>query len=130
MKIILTRVFVDDQERALKFYIETLGFVKKNDVSAEGYRWLTVVSPGDPNGTELLLELNDNPVVRAYQKGIFEQGIPAASFGVEDTHAEYERLKAQGVKFTMEPTEVVDRVIIAVFDDTCGNLIQIQTLQK
>lgn len=130
MKIILTRVFVDDQERALKFYTETLGFVKKNDVSAEGYRWLTVVSPGDPNGTELLLELNDNPVVRAYQKGIFEQGIPAASFGVEDTHAEYERLKAQGVKFTMEPTEVVDRVIIAVFDDTCGNLIQIQTLQK
>ncbi|KDE54731.1 VOC family protein [Methanoculleus sp. MH98A] len=130
MKIILTRVFVDDQERALKFYTGTLGFVKKNDVSAGDYRWLTVVSPGDPNGTELLLELNDNPVVRAYQKGIFEQGIPAASFGVEDTHAEYERLKAQGVKFTMEPTEVVDRVIIAVFDDTCGNLIQIQTLQK
>lgn len=130
MKIILTRVFVDDQERALNFYTETLGFVKKNDISAEGYRWLTVVSPGDPNGTELLLELNDNPVAQAYQKGIFEQGIPAASFGVEDTHAEYERLKAQGVKFTMEPTEVVDRVIIAVFDDTCGNLIQIQTLEK
>ncbi|ABN57050.1 MULTISPECIES: VOC family protein [Methanoculleus] len=130
MKIILTRVFVDDQERALNFYTETLGFVKKSDISAEGYRWLTVVSPDDPNGTELLLELNDNPVVRAYQKGIFEQELPAASFGVEDTHAEYERLKAQGVKFTMEPTEVVDRVIIAVFDDTCGNLIQIQTLEK
>ncbi|KLK88011.1 glyoxalase [Methanoculleus sediminis] len=130
MKIILTRVFVDDQDRALNFYTGTLGFVKKNDVSAEGYRWLTVVAPGDPNGTELLLELNDNPVAQAYQKGIFEQGIPAASFGVEDTHTEYERLKAQGVKFTMEPTEVVDRVIIAVFDDTCGNLIQIQTLQK
>jgi len=130
MKIILTRVFVDDQDRALKFYTEVLGFVKKSDVSAEGYRWLTVVSPDDPNGTELLLELNDNPVVRAYQKGIFEQGIPAASFGVEDTHAEYERLKKLGVKFTMEPMEVVDRVTIAVFNDTCGNLIQIQTLQK
>ncbi|KAF5041327.1 MAG: VOC family protein [Methanoculleus marisnigri] len=130
MKIILTRVFVDDQDRALKFYTEVLGFVKKNDVSAGDYRWLTVVSPDDRNGTELLLELNDNPVVRAYQKGIFEQGIPAASFGVEDTRAEYERLKARGVKFTLEPTEVVDRVTIAVFDDTCGNLIQIQTLQK
>ena len=130
MKIILTKVFVDDQDRALKFYTEVLGFVKKSDVSAEGYRWLTVVSPDDRNGTELLLELNDNPVVRAYLKGIFEQGIPAASFGVEDTHAEYERLKKLGVKFTMEPMEVVDRVTIAVFNDTCGNLIQIQTLQK
>jgi len=130
MKIILASIFVNDQERALKFYTETLGFVKKSDVSAEGYRWLTVVSPDDRNGTELLLEPNDNPVAQAYQKGIFEQDIPAASFGVEDVRAEYERLKAQGVKFTMEPTEVVDRVIIAVFDDTCGNLIQIQTLQK
>lgn len=130
MKIILTKVFVDDQERALKFYTDLLGFVKKNDVSAEGYRWLTVVAPDDRNGTELLLEPNDNPVVQAYQEGIAEQGIPAASFGVEDVRAEYERLKARGVKFTMEPTEVVDRVIIAVFDDTCGNLIQIQTMQK
>lgn len=130
MKIILTKVFVDDQEKALKFYTETLGFVKKSDVSADSYRWLTVVSPDDPDGTELLLEPNDNPVAQAYQKGIIEQGIPAASFGVEDTHAEYERLKAQGVKFTMEPTEVVDGVTIAVFDDTCGNIIQIQTTQK
>ncbi len=130
MKIILTKVFVDDQEKALKFYTETLGFVKKSDVSADSYRWLTVVSPDDPDGTELLLEPNDNPVAQAYQKGIIEQGIPAASFGVEDTHAEYERLKAQGVKFTMEPTEVVDGVTIAVFDDTCGNLIHIQTTQK
>ncbi len=130
MKIILTSIFVNDQERALKFYTGTLGFVKKNDVSAEGYRWLTVVSPDDRNGTELLLELNDNPVVQAYQRGIFEQEIPAASFGVEDVRAEYERLKAQGVKFTLEPTDVIDQVIIAVLDDTCGNLIQIQTLQK
>lgn len=130
MKIILTKVFVDDQERALKFYTDLLGFVKKNDVSAEGYRWLTVVSPDDRNGTELLLELNDNPVAQAYQKGIFEQGIPAASFGVEDVRAEYERLKAQGVEFMVEPTDLLDQVTIAVFDDTCGNLIQIQTLQK
>ena len=130
MKIILASIFVNDQERALKFYTETLGFVKKNDVSAEGYRWLTVVAPDDLDGTELLLEPNDNPVAQAYQKGIFEQDIPAASFGVEDTRAEYERLKAQGVKFTTEPKEVVDGVTIAAFDDTCGNLIQIQTLQK
>ncbi|MDV2481927.1 VOC family protein [Methanoculleus sp. Wushi-C6] len=130
MKIILTNVFVNDQDRALKFYTEVLGFVKKSDVSAGDYRWLTVVSPDDQSGTELLLEPNSNPVAQAYQEGIREQGISAASFGVEDIHAEYERLKERGVKFTMEPTEVVDQVTIAVFDDTCGNLIQIQTMQK
>ena len=130
MKIILTSIFVDDQDRALRFYTDVLGFVKKSDVSAEGYRWLTVVAPDDQDGTELLLESNSNPIAQAYQKGIFELGVPAASFGVEDTHAEYERLKERGVKFTMEPTEVVDRVTIAVFDDTCGNLIQIQMIQK
>ncbi|WP_332449751.1 VOC family protein [Methanoculleus sp.] len=129
MKIILTTVFVNDQDRALKFYTETLGFLKKSDVSAGEYRWLTVVSPEDPDGTELLLEPNNNPVTQAYQKGLFEQDIPAASFGVEDTRAEYERLKARGVKFTLEPTDVVDQVTIAVFNDTCGNLIQIQTMQ-
>jgi len=129
MKIILTTVFVNDQDRALKFYTETLGFLKKSDVSAGEYRWLTVVSPEDPDGTELLLEPNNNPVTQAYQKGLFEQDIPAASFGVEDTRAEYERLKARGVKFTLEPTDVVDQVAIAVFNDTCGNLIQIQTMQ-
>ena len=96
MKIILTSIFVDDQEKALKFYTEKLGFVKKSDLSAGEYRWLTVVSPEDPGGTELLLEPNENPVAQAYQRGIFEQGIPAASFGVEDTHAEYERLKSLG----------------------------------
>lgn len=125
MKIILTNVFVNDQDRALKFYTEMLGFVKKNDVTAGEYRWLTVVSPEDQNGTELLLEPNDNPVAQAYQKGIFEQGIPATSFGVEDIRAEYEKLKERGVKFTMEPTKVYQEVTIAVFDDTCGNLIQI-----
>jgi catechol 2,3-dioxygenase-like lactoylglutathione lyase family enzyme len=130
MKIILTSIFVDDQERALRFYTEVLGFVKKSDVPAGEYRWLTVVSPDDPDGTELLLEPNANPVAQAYQKGIFEQGIPAASFGVEDTRAEYERLRGLGVKFTTEPTEVLDGVTIAAFEDTCGNLVQIQTIQK
>jgi predicted enzyme related to lactoylglutathione lyase len=125
MKIILTSVFVNDQDKALKFYTEMLDFVKKSDVPAEEYRWLTVVSPEDRNGTELLLEPNNNPVAQAYQKGVFEQGIPAASFGVEDIRAEYHKLKERGVKFTMEPTKVYQEVTIAVFDDTCGNLIQI-----
>ena len=126
MKIILTKIFVNDQDKALEFYTEMLGFVKKNDVASGEYRWLTVVSPDDQNGTELLLELNDNPVAQAYQRGIFEQGIPATSFGVEDIHAEYEKLKGRGVKFTMEPTKVYGQVTIAVFDDNCGNLIQMQ----
>ena len=124
MRIILTGVFVDDQDKALKFYTETLGFVLKHDVPAGEYRWITVVSPDDPDGTELLLEPNENPVAQEYQKGLFDQGIPANSFGVTDIHAEHERLKALGVSFTMEPTEM-GTVTIAVFDDTCGNLIQI-----
>ncbi|MBI2174550.1 MAG: VOC family protein [Candidatus Omnitrophica bacterium] len=124
MNIILTSVFVQDQDKALKFYTEKLGFVKKHDVPVGEFKWLTVVSPADQDGTELLLEPNDNPVAQAYQKGIFEQGIPATSFGVEDVHEEYERLKALGVIFTMKPTKM-DDVTIAVFDDTCGNLIQI-----
>jgi predicted enzyme related to lactoylglutathione lyase len=131
MKIIHTSVFVDDQDKALKFYAETLGFMKKSDITAGQYRWLTVVSPDDRNGTELVLEPNDNPASKTYQKAIFEQGIPATSFGVSDVRAEHERLKGLGVKFTMEPTEVMPQVTIAVFDDTCGNLIQIQqTAQK
>lgn len=124
MRITHTSVFVSDQDEALKFYTETLGFVKKQDVPVGKFKWLTVVSPDDPEGTELLLEPNDNPVSQAYQKGIFDQGFPAASFGVTDVRAEYEKLKSQGVAFTMEPTEVGD-VIIARFDDTCGNLIQV-----
>ena len=131
MKIIHTKVFVNDQDTALKFYTKTLGFVKKSDITAGGYRWLTVVSPEDQNGTELLLELNDNPAAKTYQKAIFEQDIPATNFGVSDIRAEHERLKKLGVKFTMDPTEVMEQVTIAVFDDTCGNLIQIQqTAQK
>ena len=123
MQIVLTGVFVRDQDEALKFYTETLGFVKKHDVPAGEHKWLTVVSPDDPDGTELLLEPNENPVAQAYQKGLFDQGIPAQSFGVTDIQAEYEKLKSLGVVFTMEPTEM-GPVSIAVFDDTCGNLIQ------
>ena len=124
MRITHTGVFVSDQDEALKFYTETLGFVKKHDVPVGQFKWLTVVSPDDPEGTELLLEPNDNPVAQAYQKGLFDQGIPATSFGVTDIRAEFEKLKSLGVEFTMEPTEVAD-VTIAVFDDTCGNLIQV-----
>ena len=124
MHIILTGVFVNDQNEALSFYTETLGFVKKHDVPAGEYKWLTVVSLDEPDGTELLLEPNENPVAQAYQKGLFDQGIPATSFGVTDIHGEYERLKSLGVAFTMEPTDLGD-VTIAVFDDSCGNLIQI-----
>jgi catechol 2,3-dioxygenase-like lactoylglutathione lyase family enzyme len=127
MRIVLSGVFVSDQDEALKFYTESLGFVKKNDVPAGEYRWLTVVSPEDPEGTEFLLEPNVNPVAQAYQKGIFEQGIPATSFGVTDIHAEFEKLKSLGVTFTMEPTDM-GPVSIAVFDDTCGNLIQIMQI--
>jgi predicted enzyme related to lactoylglutathione lyase len=126
MKIIYTKVFVHDQDKALKFYTKTLGFVKKIDITAGEYRWLTVVSPDEQNGTELILELNDNPAAKTYQKAIFEQGIPATNFGVSDVRAEHERLKKLGVKFTLEPAEVMEQVTIAVFDDTCGNLIQIQ----
>lgn len=124
MKIIVTSVFVDDQERALRFYTEKLGFLPKNDVPAGEYRWLTVVSPDAPEGVELVLEPNANPVSQAYQAGLVEQGIPATMFGVSDVRAEHERLKALGVSFTMEPTPM-GPVTIAILDDTCGNLIQI-----
>ena len=124
MRITLTGVFVSDQDKALRFYTETLGFVKKHDVPVGEFKWLTVVSPDEPDGPELLLEPNENPVAREYQKGLFDQGIPAASFSVTDVRAEYEKLRSLGVAFTMEPTELPN-VTIAVFDDTCGNLIQI-----
>ena len=124
MRITLTSVFVRNQDEALRFYTETLGFVKKHDVPVGEFKWLTVVAPDDPDGTELLLEPNDNPVAQEYQNGIFDQGIPAASFSVMDIRAEYEQLKSLGVAFVMEPTEMAN-VTIAVFDDTCGNLIQI-----
>lgn len=127
MKIILTSVFVDDQEEALKFYTEKLGFIKKQDVPIGEFKWLTVVSPDNQDGVELLLEPSDNPVAKEYKKGLTEQGIPAASFGVDDIDEEYKRLKDLGVVFTMDPTEM-GPVKTAVFDDTCGNLIQIMQL--
>lgn len=124
MKIVVTSIFVQDQVKALEFYTEKLGFVKKEDVSAGEFRWITLVSPEDPDGTELLLEPNDHPAAKEYQRKIFADGIPATMFGVQDIRKEYKRLLEKGVKFTMEPTEM-DEVTIAVFDDTCGNLIQI-----
>jgi catechol 2,3-dioxygenase-like lactoylglutathione lyase family enzyme len=124
MKIFITSVFVADQEKALKFYTKYLGFIKKEDVSLGQYRWLTVISPDGGNDTQLLLEPNQNPAAQTYQKAIFEQGIPATMFSVTDVQAEYERLKARGVKFTKEPTNT-GPATIAVLDDTCGNLIQI-----
>src|SRR5687768_5937022 len=127
MKIVVASIFVEDQAKALKFYTEKLGLMKKQDVTVGQYKWLTVVSPDDQNGTELLLEPNDNPAAKTYQKAIFEQGIPATSFWVEDVKREYERLKSLGVAFTMEPTQT-GPVTIARLDDTCGNLIQIQKM--
>jgi predicted enzyme related to lactoylglutathione lyase len=127
MKIKLTTVFVDDQEKAAKFYTDILGFTKKMDFSAGTYRWLTVVSPDEPDGTQLQLALNDNPAAKAYQQAIFEQKVPAANFFVADTEAEYERIKQHGVTFTKEPTKTTGSTI-AVLDDTCGNLIQITHL--
>ncbi|MDD5464099.1 MAG: VOC family protein [Candidatus Moranbacteria bacterium] len=127
MKIKVTSVFVSDQEKALKFYTDVLGFVKKSDVSAGEYRWLTVVSPEQPDGVELLLEPNDNPAAKKYQEAIFEQKIPAAAFFVDDVQKEYDKLKELGVVFTMPPTKVTGATI-AVFDDLCGNLIQINQL--
>lgn len=124
MKIVVTSLFVQDQDKALQFYTEKLGFVKKEDVPAGEYRWLTLVSPDAPDGTELLLEPDHHPAAKEYQEKIFADGIPATVFGVADIHKEYKRLTKKGVKFTMEPTKMGE-ITIAVFDDTCGNLIQI-----
>ncbi|MFS0763297.1 VOC family protein [Peribacillus phoenicis] len=124
MKIIVTSIFVQDQDKALEFYSEKLGFEKKHDVPMGKFRWITLVSPDDHDGTELLLEPNEHPAAKEYQKKIFSEGIPATMFGVADIRKEYERLMENGVKFTMEPTKMGE-VTIAVFDDTCGNLIQI-----
>ncbi|MGE7588632.1 VOC family protein [Peribacillus sp. NPDC101480] len=124
MKIIVTSIFVQDQDKALEFYSEKLGFEKKHDVPMGKFRWITLVSPEDHDGTELLLEPNEHPAAKEYQNKIFSEGIPATMFGVSDIRKEYERLLENGVKFTMEPTKMGE-VTIAVFDDTCGNLIQI-----
>ncbi|MFG1879493.1 VOC family protein [Sphaerisporangium sp. NPDC049003] len=122
IKIAVTSVFVDDQAKALAFYTDILGFAKKQDVPVGEDRWLTVASPAGPEGVELLLEPNGNPIATTYQQALFESGIPAALFATDDVHAEFERMKALGVVFTMEPTEM-GTVTQAVFDDTCGNLI-------
>lgn len=117
-------VFVDDQEKALTFYTEQLGFVPKNDVPLGEFRWLTVVGANEPNGTELLLEPDQHPAAKSYKMALVGDGIPAASFAVDDVHATYAELSAQGVRFTQEPT-TMGPVVTAVLDDTCGNLIQI-----
>ncbi|MFF3896811.1 VOC family protein [Streptomyces sp. NPDC001812] len=124
MRIHLTSAFVDDQEKALRFYTEVLGFVKKHDVPLGEDRWLTVVSAEEPDGTQLLLEPSRHPVVAAYKTGLAADGIPAASFAVDNVHAEFDRLRGLGVQFTQEPLEM-GQVTTAVLDDTCGNLIQI-----
>ncbi|MFC4559027.1 VOC family protein [Virgibacillus kekensis] len=124
MRINITSVFVDNQDKALNFYTEVLGFVKKTDMPAGDFKWVTVVSPEEPEGVELLLEPNENPAAEKYQKEIYEQGTPAISFVVDDIKEEYTRLKERGVSFTVEPTDV-GPVTYAIFDDTCGNLIQV-----
>jgi predicted enzyme related to lactoylglutathione lyase len=129
MKIKLTSIYVDDQEKALRFYTEVLGFVKKADFSNGPYRWLTVASADEPEGTELQLALNDNPAAKAYQQAIFEQGQPAAMFYTDDVRADYERIKARGAEFTTPPTDVTASTI-AMLDDTCGNLIQVTEVAR
>jgi predicted enzyme related to lactoylglutathione lyase len=129
MKIKLTSVYVHDQEKALRFYTEVLGFVKKADFSQGPFRWLTVASPEDPDGTELQLALNDKPAAKAYQQATFQQGQPAAMFFTDDVQADYERMKARGAEFTMPPKDVTGSKI-AMLDDTCGNLIQVTQLKR
>jgi len=129
MKIKLTNVYVDDQEKALRFYTEVLGFTKKADFTNGPYRWLTVASPDDPDGAQLQLALNDNPAARTFQQAIFQQGQPAAMFFSDDIKAEYERIKGRGAEFTMPPTETTGSTI-AQLNDTCGNLIQITQLAR
>lgn len=124
MKIHLTSVMVDDQEKALRFYTDVLGFVKKSDIPMGEARWLTVVSPEDPGGTELVLEPSGHPAAKPFKEALVADGIPFTSFAVDDVKAEYERLRALGVHFTQEPVDM-GPVTSAVFDDTCGNLIQI-----
>lgn len=124
MRIVVTSVYVDDQAKALSFYTDVLGFVKKQDIPLGESRWLTVVSPNEPDGTELLLEPAGHPATGPFQEALVSDGIPFTSFGVEDVQAEYERLKGLGVRFTQAPVRM-GPVTMAVLDDTCGNLIQI-----
>jgi catechol 2,3-dioxygenase-like lactoylglutathione lyase family enzyme len=124
MKIVVTSVLVDDQDKALRFYTEKLGFVKKTEIPMGEFRWLTVVSPGEHNGTELVLEPDQHPAAKPFKQALMDDGIPFTSFAVEDVHKEYERLRSAGVHFTQPPVEM-GPVTTAVLDDTCGNLIQI-----
>jgi predicted enzyme related to lactoylglutathione lyase len=127
VKIKLTSVYVDDQDKALRFYTDVLGFVKKADFSQGPFRWLTVASPEEADGTQLQLALNNNPAAQAYQQAIFQQGQPAAMFFTDDVKGDYERIKARGAEFTMPPTGVTGSTI-AMLKDTCGNLIQLTQL--
>jgi predicted enzyme related to lactoylglutathione lyase len=129
MKIKVTSVYVDDQDKALHFYTEVLGFTKKTDFSQGPYRWLTVASPEEPDGTELQLALNNNPAAKAYQQAMLQQGQPAAMFFSDDVQAEYEGMKGRGAEFTMPPTDVTASKI-AMLKDTCGNLIQVTQLKR
>jgi predicted enzyme related to lactoylglutathione lyase len=127
MKIKVTTLYVDDQDKALRFYTDVLGFVKKADFSQGPFRWLTVASPEDPGGTELQLALNNNPAAKTYQQAIFQQNQPAAMFFTADLQADYDRIKAAGADFTMPPTDVTASKI-AMLKDTCGNLVQVTQL--
>ena len=129
MKIKLTSVYVDNQDQALRFYTDVLGFVKKTDFSQGPFRWLTVASSEDPDGTELQLALNNNPAAKTYQQALFQQNQPAAMFFTDDVQADYERMKGRGAEFTMPPTDVTASKI-AMVKDTCGNLIQITELKR
>ena len=127
IRIHLTSIFVDDQDQALAFYTDVLGFQKATEIPLGEYRWLTVTSPAQPEGPELVLEPAAHPAVKPYRDALVADGIPMTAFAVDDVHAEYERLKGLGVRFTQEPTEMPG-VVTAVFDDTCGNLIQIAAM--
>ena len=129
MKIKVTTLYVDDQDKALRFYTEVLGFTKKTDFSQGPYRWLTVASSEEPDGTELQLALNDNPAAKAYQQAMFQQGQPGAMFFSDDLKGDYERMKSRGAQFTMSPTDVPGSTI-ARLNDTCGNLIQLTQLAR
>ena len=129
MKIKVMSVYVDDQDKALRFYTEVLGYTKKTDFSQGPFRWLTVASPEEPDGTELQLALNNNPAAKVYQQEIFQQGQPAAMFYTEDVKGDYERIKAHGAEFTMPPTDVTGSTI-AMLNDTCGNHIQLVQLAR
>ena len=130
MRIAQASVYVDDQDKALRFYTDVLGFAEKDDVSNGPYRWLTVTAPGDPDGTELLLALDNNPAGKAYQEALFQHSQPAVMFYTDDVKGDYERIKARGAEFTMPPTEVEAGSVIAVLNDSCGNLVQLTQLAR